>query len=449
MSDLEHRPTRARFGVAAYLCAMAFILYLDRVCIGQAGPPMQHDLGISKTRWGLVLGAFTLAYGLFEVPTGRWGDRFGSRRVLTRIVVWWSAFTCITGACIGLYSLIVVRFLFGAGEAGAYPNAARILARWFPVAERGRVQGIMLGCSLVGAAAAPVFAQFCIDQIGWRWTFVAFGLVGIVWSKLFFAWFRDNPADHSAVNAGELALVQTTASQLPVHEPIPWRQTVRNSNIWLLGGIVVCAAFTTYVFYSWYPKYLQDARRVSASESAWMNTVVLSCGAVAMLFGGWINDRMTSNRSRLAMWRQRLGSPSYFVAAAALAASTFCDNAWASVLCSTVAYCCVVMMQTIWWSCATEVSGRHIGSLFGLLNAIGIFGAMGSQFFFGWFADWRAELGYFGRDQWDPAFCVCASLLGIGGALWWLVNPANPVVASTIEDSQSESANGAGSRNPR
>jgi MFS family permease len=429
------RPTRARFVLLAYLCAMALILYLDRVSIAQATVPMQAELGISNTSWGVVLVSFTFAYGLFEVPTGRMGDRYGSRRVLTRIVAWWSVFTAMTGACFGFYSLVVVRFLFGAGEAGAYPNVARILARWYPVAERGRVQGAMLAFSLVGAALAPTMAQSLMDQIGWRWTFGVFGAIGLIWSAAFYLWFRDDPAESRAVSALELEHIGAKPVDQPtVREPIPWRAALANRNIWLLSAIVVCAAFTTYVFYSWFPKYLQTAREASPQESGWMSTFVLGVGAVAMFVGGWVGDAIASLKTDRKRMRERIGLPAYMVAAGCLAGSTRCESAWVAVLFAAVAYSGIVLMQTIWWSCATEVSGRHIGALFGLLNSAGVFGAMGSQFFFGAFTDWRAAHGHVGRDQWDPAFFVCAGLLFCGGVFWWFVDPSKKVQAAQIVD---------------
>src|SRR5438067_1607881 len=129
---MAERPTRVRYAVLAFLAAMTFVLYLDRTSIGQAGPAIQEELKISETGWGFVAAAFTLAYAVFEVPTGRWGDRYGSRGVLTRIVIWWSFFTALTGAAMGFWMLLAVRFLFGAGEAGALPNSARVLRAWFP-----------------------------------------------------------------------------------------------------------------------------------------------------------------------------------------------------------------------------------------------------------------------------------------------------------------------------
>src|SRR5262245_4260367 len=167
------RPTHARFVVLGVLCLLSGILYLDRICVSAALDSIQRDLKLSNTQGGYVLMAFTLAYGLFEIPTGRWGDRIGGRRVLTRISLWWSAFTALTGACWGLWSLLGVRFLFGAGEAGAFPNIARVLSRWFPDEERGRAQGVLLASSSLGGALAPFLAALMIQVIGWRWSFVA------------------------------------------------------------------------------------------------------------------------------------------------------------------------------------------------------------------------------------------------------------------------------------
>ena len=159
-------PGRIRYLVLAWLCALSGILYLDRICISAALGKISEELNISNTGGSLVLMAFTLAYGLFEVPTGRWGDRLGARRILTRISLWWSAFTVLTGLCNGLTSLILVRFLFGAGEAGAFPNAARVVSRWFPQQERGRAQGILLAASQTGGAVAPWLAAALIERVG-------------------------------------------------------------------------------------------------------------------------------------------------------------------------------------------------------------------------------------------------------------------------------------------
>src|SRR4051812_23111035 len=152
-------PTRVRFGVVAFAVSLASVTYLDRVCISILAPFIMRDLGLSTVQMSYVFSAFTLSYAIFEIPTAWWADRIGSRRVLTRIVLWWSAFTMATAAAFSYAMLLVVRFLFGIGEAGAWPNAARVFSRWVPTQERGRVQGIFFaGAHLAGGLTPAVVA---------------------------------------------------------------------------------------------------------------------------------------------------------------------------------------------------------------------------------------------------------------------------------------------------
>jgi sugar phosphate permease len=440
------RPTRVRYAVLAFLAAMTFVLYLDRVCIGQAGPAIQRDLGITETGWGFVAAAFTLSYAVFEVPTGRWGDRYGSRGVLTRIVVWWSLFTALTGAALGFGMLLTVRFLFGAGEAGALPNSARVLRQWFPESSRGRAQGFVTTAMLIGGAVAPIVSQPLIDWIGWRWSFLVFGLIGVLWAVSFYLWFRDDPAEHPATNAAERQLIvagresrkplaideETLAPDLvgdegQAHGPIPWDRVLSCGNVWLLGGAMMTMSAFYYMLFSWYPKYLQAARGVDPDLSSWLTGMVLGAGAVGSLSGGWLTDwlvRKTGDR--------RWGRTGQAVAGAGLTAlcvlvSVRTDS---PVLASVfVALAClgIQLQLPAWWACATQVSGRHLGALFGLMNMIGAVGAISSQIFFGRFADWMKALGRTGRAQWDPAWYFYVGIALIGMTLWAMVNPEKTV----------------------
>src|SRR5262245_57278971 len=199
--EAMRQPAPARWGVLIFLCTLALLLYIDRICIGQAETSIRSELGFDKKQMGWVFSAFMLAYCLFEVPTGHWGDRFGSRGVIARIVVWWSIFTALTGAAFGFYSLVAIRFLFGAGEAGAFPNAARVVTRWFPVGERGFSRGAITTTSMLGGAIAPPLAAGLMQHVGWRATFAIFGTLGLVWAAAFYWWFRDDPLEHTAVGS--------------------------------------------------------------------------------------------------------------------------------------------------------------------------------------------------------------------------------------------------------
>jgi len=413
------RPTRARFILVAWLCGLAGVLYLDRICMSQAVKPIRDQLQLSNTQVSYVAMAFTLAYGLFEIPTGRLGDRIGARAVLTRIVIWWSVFTMLTGAALGFVSLMVIRFLFGAGEAGAYPNAARVISRWIPVGERGRVQGAMLTAAQLGAVTAPYLAAVLIEHAGWRSAFVVFGLVGIVWAAGFWTWFRDEPARHPRVNAAELAEIRAGADpEPPPVEPIPWSAVVRNLGIWMLGLAMVASAFNAYFYYTWFPTYLQDARGLSNIEAGQLSSLVLAGGAVGVLLGGIIADRIHRGRLSTILARRLFGGSVYVAAAGCLAMGVSGDDPTTLALFATLS--CFVVHLTIptWWSAAIEQSGRHVGALFGLMNTMGVAGALVSQWFVGALVDWRKDLGFSGREQWDAIFPVYVGALLIGALAW-------------------------------
>jgi MFS family permease len=439
-------PTGVRHGVLGFLCALAFVLYIDRICISQAAGSMQTDLGLSNTQMGFVFGAFTLAYALFEVPTGHWGDRYGSRKVLLRIVLWWSAFTALTGCVVKFHLdtgwivpgvgwpvvldsfllLLLIRFLFGAGEAGALPNAARVLARWYPAGGRGPAQGLINTAASLGGATAPIVAAYLIHEIGWRYSFVVFGSLGIVWAIAFALWFRDDPARHPGVNAAELDLIRGSSGpeqpHLQLHPPVPWGRVLSSPNVWLLGLIMSCMCSVTYMFFSWYPKYLQSARDVPAVASGWLAGLVLAGAATGSTLGGFLADAL-ARRWGERRWSTRVqGVGGLLLAAFGMVGSIYCDEALAAAGLTALAALGVGITVAAWWAVVTEISGPHLGALFGLMNSMGIVGAVFSQLFWGWFTDYRRGLGYLGRAQWDPAFWLYAGILLLGMVAWMLVD---------------------------
>jgi sugar phosphate permease len=423
--------TRVRYGVLAFLCALTFILYIDRICISQAADAIERDLAISHSRMGYVFSAFTLAYGLFEVPTGRWGDRFGSRGVLTRIVLWWSAFTALTGAVTGLPMLLIVRFLFGAGEAGALPNAARVVTRWFPSGRRGTAQGLVNTSTLVGGAVAPAAMAYLIGGIGWRWAFVIFGGLGVVWAAAFHRWFRDNPAEHPAVNESERRLIAGDAPGDPAgtpHPPVPWAYVLTSPNVWLLGGVITCSAFTSYLYFTWYPKYLQDARGEPAERAGLLASLVLAGGAAGFLLGGYLSDwltRLTGERRRSL---QGLGCGGLGSASLSLYVAVHCDSAVTASLFTMLAYFCACVNVAAWWAAVMAISGKHLGALAGLLNSMGVPGAFVSPLFVGAFVDWQGERGLTGREQWDPTFYAFVAALFLGACGWLFIDASRSIV---------------------
>lgn len=439
----DERPTGVRYGVLSFLGALAFVLYLDRICIGQAQTSMMRELDISNSQWAWVSNAFIIPYTLFEVPTGHWGDRYGSRRVLLRIVLWWSVFTALTGAVqpwiwtaetaainLGLWALVAVRFLFGAGEAGAFPNSARVIAQWFPISARGRAQGVITTCSLIGGALAPVASAYLITRFGWRSTFIVFGSLGIVWAAAFAAWFRDRPEDHPGVNDAERRLIldgrEPSHSE---HPPIPWDRVLSSPNVWLMGTIMSCGAGVFYVLFTWFATYLKSARQVSETDSGWMTSLVMAGGAVGCFSGGFLTDRLVRLTGERTWSRRMIGVGAFFLTGASILAGIRMDNPWLCSACFAVTFFCVQLQVPSWWSVVTEISGPHVGAMFGLMNSLGGVGAIGATTMLGVWADRMKTQGLSGRPQWDPAFDYIGCATWVGCLCWLCVRPHVSIVA--------------------
>ena len=193
-----------RHRVLGLLFLLSIITYIDRVCISVAGPRMQADLHLSPSQWGWVTSLFAASYALFEIPSGALGDRIGPRKVLTRIVLWWSVFTTLTGTVPSYFLLLATRFLFGAGEAGAYPNSSASISRWFPLVERARAHGIVWMASRVGGALSPLLVIPIQTRWGWRASFYTFGFLGVIWAAGWYWWYRDTPAEKPGVSPEEI-----------------------------------------------------------------------------------------------------------------------------------------------------------------------------------------------------------------------------------------------------
>ncbi|HVN79154.1 MAG TPA: MFS transporter, partial [Terriglobia bacterium] len=230
----EFRATHTRYWVVIFAVTLAVITYIDRVCISQAAPLMTRDLGLSAVEKGYIFSAFTLAYALFEIPGGWLGDLIGPRKVLMRIVIWWSFFTAATGWAWGFVSLLVTRFLFGAGEAGCFPNLTKAFTVWLPRHERVWAQGIMWMSARWGGAFTPLLVVWVLTYVSWRRAFGAFGAIGVIWAVFFYRWFQDNPRHHPSVNAAELALLKGYEENASGHGDVPWKKLLSSRTVWML-----------------------------------------------------------------------------------------------------------------------------------------------------------------------------------------------------------------------
>ena len=392
---------------------------LDRICISVAGPRMQDALHIGPVGWGWVNGMFTLAYGLFEIPTGALGDRLGPRKVLTRIVLWWSAFTAMTGVVTSLSPLLAIRFLFGIGEAGAYPNASIVVARWFPVEERGRAFGFFLMASQLGGAFAPLLVVPIQSHFGWRASFFAFGLLGPVWGFFWYRWFRDSPAEKAGVSAAELA--ETANLDTVAHTPMPWAIALRNWNVWAIVAICFCYLYTYSFFTSWFHTYLVKGRGFHESD-LWLSSLPFVVAAVANFSGGYVSNILVL-RLGLRWGRCAIGVGGLFIAAGSIVGVMLTHNPITALVLLTCAYAGITFQQPIAFAVCLDIGGPFAGAMVGIFNtAAGAAGFVGA-IAFGYLV--KLSGGY------TVPFIPMTALLLVGVWLWLRIDPNRKIVPTS------------------
>jgi MFS transporter, ACS family, glucarate transporter len=221
---------------------MAFVMYMERGAIGAAAPTIMREFRVNKISMGWAVSAFNWSYALFQVPAGWMADRFGPRIILAAAMAWWSVFTASTGLTLSTTSLAATRFLFGIGEAAAFPAGSRALVRWLPVRRRAFGQGFQHSGSRLGAALAPALVVALIAWSGWRPVFYIFGAVGIVWAMIWYSYYRNFPEEHPGINVGELAILEQARSGVPSgsRPAVPWRLILRSRDLWYLSTIYFC-----------------------------------------------------------------------------------------------------------------------------------------------------------------------------------------------------------------
>ena len=491
------RPTRVRYAVLAVLCSLGFLTYLDRICISRVQDSLAGDLGFAqldeedaeklnqgkdngyrdilkkedlrklqdsgklddpksrsekaverlqtekkddRMRW--VFTAFLVGYMLFEVPGGWLGDRWGSRIVILRIVLWWSLFTALTGSvdliakwffgspAVGLVlgTMVLVRFLFGVGEAGAYPNIGRTLARWFPFRDRAFAMGTIWMASRFGGAFAPLIIGFLMSWLGWREAFWVLGAIGGIWGLGFFLWFRNRPEEKPNVNEAEMVLIRSAQAGTGSvyddqhHGGLSWRRLFMGTNLWAIYITAAAVSFSWYINVTFLPRYLNDRFDVGWDDPRmeWMSFMPLFVSAFFCCAGGAWSDRLVLRLGR--RWgRSWLGVAGFGVAGLCDLLIPWMDNPW-SVIGLICAACAVQDLALAGlWAVGADIGGRYAGTVLGTMNMMGGIGAILSPLLTPMLAK---------EYDWDMAFLTFAGAYFLGSLLWLRIDATEQIVTS-------------------
>jgi len=413
-------PTGARHVVTAFAVALAVITYIDRVAISVSVPFIRQDLNLTSVQMGWALSAFGWAYAVFEIPGGWMGDRIGPRRVLLRIVLWWSAFTAATGWAWSGPSLIAIRGLFGAGEAGAFPNLTRIFTMWLPVKERERAQAILWMATRLSGAFTPLLVAMLISAVSWRRTFEIFGIIGIVWALLFYRWFRDQPAEHPSVNEAELALLPPARDTAIAHSGVPWRLIFSRPSVWLLSIQYMCLAYGWWFYVNWLPTYLRDARGATLKMGALLAGLPLLLGALGCLVSAAIIPRLASRLGSVALARRIVAIAGFLGASASIFIFTGIEDPRRAMIVLGFAGFFNDFVMPAAWAGTMDIGGRYSGTVSGAMNMMGSIAGAVSVTLVGYLLAWTS-------GNWTMTFYISSAIYFVGAICWLFLDSHTPI----------------------
>lgn len=419
-SDSSNPPGESSFAVIALAVSLAIIAYVDRVCISQAAPEISRGLGLNDVQMGYAFAAFAWAYGLFEIPAGWLADSMGPRRVLTGIVLVWSFCTAATGWAWNLATLFAARFAFGAAQAGCFPSLTKVFTTWLPQHKRTPAQGIMWMSARWGGAFTPVLVVWVLTLMPWSSAFMLFGFFGVAWAAIFFRFYRDRPTEFKATNGSGIESENSEEKVRQTSHRVPWRKLLANRNVQLLWAQYFCLTYGWFFYITWLPKYLQEARHTSTSESAWLAGLPLFLGGVGSLFSGFISARLVQRLGSVARMRRTLALIGFFGAGSLLLISIQIENPTLAMFAMGLASFANDLTMPGSWSSCMDVGGRFVGTVSGGMNMMASFAGGLSPMVTGYILE-------YGHHNWTATFWLSALVYFAGGLCWLFIDPVTPL----------------------
>ncbi|MDN5215197.1 MFS transporter [Fulvivirgaceae bacterium BMA12] len=418
MNDRSLFPVRYRMVFGTFVLAM--IVLFDRILISVAKDPVANDLGLSDKQMGWALSIFALGYAMFQTPSGYLADKLGARKVLTAVVSIWSIFTALTGAVFNFIGLLIVRFLFGAGEAGAFPGMASAIFNWIPAKERGLVHGINFSGGRIGAAIALPFAAWLIDLTSWRMSFMILGAVGILWALLWYWWYRDNPKEHAGVTGSELKIIQEgTKNEKGTRESISFKKLFSSGGMWLMMGQYFSSNFTFFFCLTWLFPHLKAKYNLDVVEAGFHASAPFVFGALGNWFSGWLVDLIY----RMGKWDLSRKLPAiigFCLAAIGILASIYMEEVTGAVIFISLAVFGADMTLSPSWSTCLDIGKEHSGTVSGTMNMAGNLGSFFTALAFPYM------VAFTGSNT--PFFILAAVLNILAIPIWLAVKPQKPLV---------------------
>ncbi|QYY32442.1 MULTISPECIES: MFS transporter [Cupriavidus] len=410
---------KTRHMILGVMCLMYFIAYIDRVNISVAAPLIREEMGLTSSQLGLVFSAFAYPYAAMQILGGWLSDKFGPKKVLIVLSLIWGVATVMTGFAGSVMMLVVLRFVLGIGEGGAFPTATRAFTYWMPVAERGFAQGVTHSFARLGGAITPPIVLAIVATAGWREAFIVLGAISLGWTLLYATVFKDSPDEHKRVTPQELQEIgyRRGECQRSAKAATPWRRLFRR--MWLVTFVDFCYGWSLWVYLTWLPSYLKEARGFDLKQLALFTALPLMAGVVGDTLGGVLSDRVYKRTGNLRLAR---GSILFLGLAGSLmfiVPMTYTADAVNAVILLSLSFFFLELTNAVLWSLPLDIAGKYAGTAGGMMNTGFGLAGMISPVAFGYLIETTGS--------YNLPFMISAGLLGVGAIAALFINPLKTV----------------------
>ena len=402
------------------LIFLGVVTFLDRINITVAGSAIMKDLNLTPDQWGWILSAFILSYGLMQIPMGAMGDKRGHRSTLALIVLWWSAFTAFTGMAGGFVSLIMIRFMFGIGEAGSSPCSTGVISRWFPKKEVGKAQGYIWAASRMGGALTPFIVLPVITYLGWRAAFYILGAVGVIWSIVWYLFYRNQPKEMRGITQAEIdeapvSQMETSSAKVS----IPWKSLLSSKQFWLILSMYFFYAFGSWFFFSWFPTFMELGRGFEKDQLTYAIAVPFVMSMIGNISGGYLTDKLSAKYG-LKVGRKALGSSSLIISAIFMFLAAFIPGKMQVFIFLSLAFGIIDLMLPSAWALCIDLGKKYSGAVSGAMNTAGNLGGFVCSLIFGYVVS--------ATGNYNLPLYIIAGMLVISAVIFLFIDPTKQII---------------------
>ncbi|MBQ7946361.1 MAG: MFS transporter [Bacteroidales bacterium] len=411
---------KKRTWILVMLIFLGVVTFLDRINITVAGSAIMKDLNLTPDQWGWILSAFILSYGLMQIPMGAMGDKRGHRSTLALIVLWWSAFTAFTGMAGGFVSLIMIRFMFGIGEAGSSPCSTGVISRWFPKKEVGKAQGYIWAASRMGGALTPFIVLPVITYLGWRAAFYILGAVGVIWSIVWYLFYRNQPKEMRGISAEEIAEAPVTHMAVSTEKvSIPWKSLLSSKQFWLILSMYFFYAFGSWFFFSWFPTFMELGRGFEKDQLTYAIAVPFVMSMIGNISGGYLTDKLSAKYG-LKVGRKALGSSSLIISAVFMFLAAFIPGKMQVFIFLSLAFGIIDLMLPSAWALCIDLGKKYSGAVSGAMNTAGNLGGFVCSLIFGYVVS--------ATGNYNLPLYIIAGMLVISAIIFMFIDPTKQII---------------------